>query len=71
MCLWYLSQVQVVLLHINQMVPDEQLHGLHIVLVLIPALDQTPKQPKRSHWGRFEFEASERNPFKVGLGRLF
>lgn len=38
----YLCQVQVILLHVDQVVSDQQLHCLHVILVLITALNQTP-----------------------------
>lgn len=42
----YLCQVQVVLLHVDQVVSDQQLHSLHVVLVLITALNQAPGTSK-------------------------
>lgn len=41
MCNVYLCQVQVILLHIHEMVPDQKLHCLYVVFVLITAFDQT------------------------------
>lgn len=38
----YLCQVEVVLLHIHQMVPDQEFHGLHVVFILITTFYQTP-----------------------------
>lgn len=40
----YLSQVKVVLLHVNKVIADEQLHSFHVVLVLISAFDQAPEE---------------------------
>lgn len=41
-CNVYLCQVQVILLHVHQMVPDQKLHCLYVVFVLITTLNQTP-----------------------------
>lgn len=38
----YLCQVQVILLHVHKMVPDQKLHCLYVVFVLITAFNQTP-----------------------------
>lgn len=38
----YLCQVQVILLHIDQMISNQKLHCLNVVFVLITALNQTP-----------------------------
>ena len=32
--------MQVILLHVHQVVSDQQLHGLHVVFVLVTALNQ-------------------------------
>lgn len=50
----YLCQVQVVLLHIHKMVPDQKLHRLHVVFVLIAAFNQTSvnKHGKSTHQGK-------------------
>lgn len=45
----YLSQVEVILLHIHQMVPDQKFHRLHIVFVLITTFYQTPENTRVSH----------------------
>lgn len=42
----YLCQVQVILLHIHEMVPDQKLHCLYVVFVLIAAFNQTPVKRK-------------------------
>lgn len=41
-CNVYLCKVQVILLHVHQMVPDQKLHCLYVVFVLITTLNQTP-----------------------------
>lgn len=38
----YLCKVQVILLHVDQVISDQKLHCLHIVLVLVTTLDQAP-----------------------------
>lgn len=38
--------MQVVLLHIYKMVPDQKLHRLHVVLVFVTAFNQTPANMK-------------------------
>lgn len=35
----YLCEVQVILLHIHQVVPNQELHCLYVVFVLITTLD--------------------------------
>lgn len=37
----YLRQVDIILLHVDKMVSNQKLYSLHIVLVLIPTLNQT------------------------------
>lgn len=38
----YLCQVQIILLHIHKMVPNQKLHCFYVVFVLIAAFNQTP-----------------------------
>lgn len=38
----YLCKVQVILLHIHEMVPDQKLNCLYVVFILIATFNQTP-----------------------------
>lgn len=48
--------MQVILLHIYKMVPDQKLHRLDVVLVFVTAFNQTPanmKQVRDTKFNRF------------------